>query len=188
MVAFSIISALAVLSSLLLASPSQASPLPPSILKSLPSIDLKSWFCHLVHATLASELCLQEGSTGESVTTSIGIAQGVLDVSGVNRFVVKYASADRWSPSSVATAWELPYVNQLRLVCFRSHIYINSNGSTNVSALPLMCPQPYADTSTFTEDCLSMILYVPATLDIDSGVPTLMWYVSYSFFAAAIFI
>jgi len=34
------------------------------------------------------------------------------------------------------------------------------------------------DSSTFTEDCLSMILYVPTTLEeVDGGVPTLMWYV-----------
>lgn len=113
MVAFPIISALAILSPLLLGSLSRASPVSPTVLKSLPSIVFKSWFCHLVHSTLVYELCLQEGSTGTSVNTPLGVAQGVVDVSGVNKFVVKYASAERWSPSSVATAWELPYVNHI---------------------------------------------------------------------------
>ncbi|OAX40276.1 alpha/beta-hydrolase [Rhizopogon vinicolor AM-OR11-026] len=158
MVVFSFISALTILASLLLVSPSQASPVRSQSFDSLsPWIALESWFCRLVHATLAYKLCLQEGLSAISVDTPLGAAQGVVDVSGTNRFVVKYASADRWSPSSVATAWELP------------------NGSTNISALPLMCPQPYADDSTFTEDCLSMILYVPTNLHVDGGVPTLMW-------------
>jgi len=34
--------------------------------------------------------------------------QGVVDVSGVNRFAVRYASADRWQPSTIAATWELP--------------------------------------------------------------------------------
>jgi hypothetical protein len=69
------------------------------------------------------------------------------------------------------------------LIYFRSHIHCTySNGSSNVSALPLMCPQPFVDNSTFTEDCMSMILYVPTTLHADSSVPTLMWYVKLSFF------
>ncbi|KIJ16980.1 hypothetical protein PAXINDRAFT_74662 [Paxillus involutus ATCC 200175] len=93
---------------------------------------------------------------GLSISTPLGTAQGVGDTAAVNRFAVKYASAQRWQPSTVATTWELP------------------NGSTNVSALPLMCPQPYVDDSSFSEDCLSMILYVP-TLKLASGVPTLMW-------------
>ncbi|EIW84838.1 alpha beta-hydrolase [Coniophora puteana RWD-64-598 SS2] len=95
------------------------------------------------------------GST--AVQTALGTAQGVVDVSGVNRFAVRYASADRWQPSTIAATWELP------------------NGSTNASAVPLMCPQPSADSSTYSEDCLSMILYVPATLTASSGAPTFMW-------------
>ncbi|KAG1903856.1 Carboxylesterase [Suillus fuscotomentosus] len=123
----------------------------------LPSLDSKSWFCHLVHARMAQKLCLRTGSTATSVNTPLGAAQGTVDVSGVNKFAAKYASAERWSPSAMVTTWALP------------------NGSTNVSALPLTCPQPYANTSTFTEDCMSMILYVPTTLHADSCVPTLMW-------------
>ncbi|KAG2147259.1 Carboxylesterase [Suillus cothurnatus] len=151
-----------ILSSLLLPSLLHASPV--SSLRDfsssglpLPSLDSKSWFCRLVHTTLAQELCPGEESTAISVNTPLGTAQGVVDVPGVNRFAAKYAFAERWSPSAVVTAWTLP------------------NGSTNVSSLPLMCPQPFVDNSTFTEDCLSMILYVPTTLHAHSSVPTLMW-------------
>lgn len=105
-----------ILLSLLLASPSYASPTSREFSSSglsLPSLDLKSWLCRLVHTTLAQELCLQEGSTAISVNTPLGAAQGVVDVSGVNRFAAKYASAERWSPSTVVTKWALPYVNHI---------------------------------------------------------------------------
>lgn len=52
-----------------------------------------------------------------------------------------------------------------------------SNGATNASALPLACPQPGVDSSTFTEDCLSMVIYVPPSLNSASDAPTIMWYV-----------
>jgi hypothetical protein len=52
-----------------------------------------------------------------------------------------------------------------------------SNGATNASALPLACPQPGVDSSAFTEDCLSMVIYVPPSLNSASGAPTFMWYV-----------
>ena len=56
----------------------------------------------------------------------------------------------------------------------------NSNGSTNVTALPLTCPQPGVDPSTYSEDCLSMIIYVPTTLTSTSSAAsasTLVWFV-----------
>nr|GAT51241.1 predicted protein [Mycena chlorophos] len=102
--------------------------------------------------------CAQAPVTPSSqVPTPLGIAQGVTDGSGAHRFAVRYASAARWAASTVATSWQLP------------------NGNTNASALPLACPQPGVDASTYTEDCLSMILYVPTTLKPDSNVPTLVW-------------
>lgn len=64
----------------------------------------------------------------------------------------------------------------LRLIDSQSHTHTDSNSSANISALPLTCPQPFAASSTYTEDCLSMILYVPTASQVDSGVPTLMWY------------
>ncbi|KAJ7149352.1 alpha/beta-hydrolase [Mycena filopes] len=106
-------------------------------------------------------------TTGVQVTTAIGVAQGVSDGSGANRFAVKYASAARWAASSVSTKWSLP------------------TGATNASGLPLACPQPSVDPSTYTEDCLSMILYVPTSLKASSGVPTLLWIHGGSFIAGS---
>ncbi|KAF7295534.1 Carboxylic ester hydrolase [Mycena indigotica] len=105
--------------------------------------------------------------SNKQVNTPIGTAQGVSDGSGVTRFAVRYASAARWSTSTIATKWELP------------------NGATNASALPLACPQPNVDSSAYTEDCLSMVLYVPTTLKANSGVPTLVWIHGGSFIAGS---
>jgi hypothetical protein len=51
-----------------------------------------------------------------------------------------------------------------------------SNGGSNASALPLPCPQAGLDDSAMSEDCLSMILYVPTSLNANSNAPTLVWY------------
>ncbi|KAF9566309.1 alpha/beta-hydrolase, partial [Agrocybe pediades] len=50
-----------------------------------------------------------------------------------------------------------------------------SNGFTNASSLPLACPQPDVDSSAYSEDCLSMVLYVPPSLTLVSNAPTLVW-------------
>ncbi|KAF8145591.1 alpha/beta-hydrolase [Mycena galopus ATCC 62051] len=105
-------------------------------------------------ATLASPSIL---SRDVSVSTPLGIAQGTLDVDGANRFAVRYANASRWASSTVVTEWQLP------------------NGSDDPTALPLQCPQINVDPSTYSEDCLSMILYVPVNFDADSHAPTLVW-------------
>lgn len=62
----------------------------------------------------------------------------------------------------------------LRLLCLKLNDY--SNGSTDVTALPLTCPQLNVDPSTYSEDCLSMILYVPNTLTSTSSASTLVWF------------
>ncbi|EGN95639.1 hypothetical protein SERLA73DRAFT_95197 [Serpula lacrymans var. lacrymans S7.3] len=143
-------------SSLLLASTAWASPLRnPDPRLSFPPLSPTSLLCDIPF--VKAFLCPRDGSLGLSVNTPLGTAQGTVDVPNVNRYAVRYASADRWAPSTVATTWELP------------------NGSTNASALPLMCPQPDVDQSSFSEDCLSMIIYVPNTLTAVSGVPTLAW-------------
>lgn len=55
--------------------------------------------------------------------------------------------------------------------CFR-------NGNTNASATPLACPQSGVDASTYSEDCLSMILYVPTSaVSAKTKLPIMMWYV-----------
>ncbi|KAJ6525506.1 alpha/beta-hydrolase [Mycena vulgaris] len=111
----------------------------------------------LCNLPVLKEICARAVSTSAQVTTPLGVAKGVSDTAGANRFAVKYASAARWAASTVATKWALP------------------NGATNASMLPLACPQPLADPSAYAEDCLSMILYVPTTLNAKSGVPTLLW-------------
>ncbi|KAJ7210086.1 alpha/beta-hydrolase [Mycena pura] len=96
-----------------------------------------------------------------SVSTPLGTAQGVPGVYGTSRFAVRYANASRWTPSSLVTQWELP------------------NGSDDPGALPQQCPQnDDPPDSTFFEDCLSMILYVPvgaAAGPTKSCVSTMVW-------------
>ncbi|KAJ6617382.1 alpha/beta-hydrolase [Mycena sp. CBHHK59/15] len=104
--------------------------------------------------TSASDMTGRLGRSSASVSTPLGTAEGTSDVGGVNRFAVRYATASRWAPSTLATEWDLP------------------NGSDDPAALPLMCPQADAEPSAYTEDCLSMILYVPENV---SNAPTLMW-------------
>ena len=56
--------------------------------------------------------------------------------------------------------------------------HVNSTGASNASGLPLACPQSDLDASEYTEDCLSMILYVPSSVTVGSNAPVLMWYES----------
>ncbi|KAF7311334.1 Carboxylic ester hydrolase [Mycena kentingensis (nom. inval.)] len=111
----------------------------------------------LCRLPLLKTICARVVAPSTQVSTPLGTAQGVTDGSGANRFAVKYASASRWAESSIVTKWALP------------------NGATNASALPLACPQGGVDASDYSEDCLSMVLYVPNTLKVNSGVPTLVW-------------
>ncbi|KAI6045597.1 Alpha/Beta hydrolase protein [Pisolithus marmoratus] len=101
--------------------------------------------------------CARDGDTQCPTTpTPFGSANGVVNTPFVNRFVVRYASAQRWQPSTMATTWQLP-------------------DATNTSTLPLMCPQPFVSDSTYSEDCLAMVLYIPSSLTDASLVPTLVW-------------
>ncbi|KAI0247073.1 alpha beta-hydrolase [Lactifluus subvellereus] len=96
-------------------------------------------------------------SFGTYVLTPIGIARGTVSVDGTSRFAVKYASAQRWQNAVVASTWELP------------------NGSSDPTTLPLACPQSTLDPSQYSEDCLSMLLYVPAAATISTKLPVLLW-------------
>ncbi|KAG6814563.1 hypothetical protein H0H92_000091 [Tricholoma furcatifolium] len=133
-----------------------ATPLPDEVeaLK-VPPANPNDLLCQL--PILKKILCPRSGNSSLSVETSLGLALGTPDVSGVRRFIVKYANANRWAHSSVVTEWNLP------------------TGASNQTSLPLACPQPDVDSSTYNEDCLSMILYVPPTLSVGDDVPTLMW-------------
>ncbi|KAJ7217137.1 Alpha/Beta hydrolase protein [Mycena pura] len=118
---------------------------------------------------LLEKICTRVMSPSAQVSTPIGVAQGVSDGSGsgAHRFAVRYASAARWASSKVVTKWEFP------------------NGATNASALPLACPQPGVDPSMYTEDCLSMILYVPTSFTPSSTASTLLWIHGGSFIAGS---
>ncbi|KAK0239633.1 alpha/beta-hydrolase [Armillaria nabsnona] len=111
-------------------------------------------------------LCPRDTQSATEVATSIGTAKGVVNGTAV-RFPVKYASAGRWQESGVASKWELP------------------NNSSDVTAMPLACPQSDLDSSQYSEDCLSMVLYVPATLTVSDNVPTLTWVHGGSFITGA---
>ncbi|KAH9832939.1 alpha/beta-hydrolase [Rhodofomes roseus] len=124
-----------------------------------PSIPSGAWWCEYSPPWIQEFLCSRSLSTSlsTSVSTPLGTAEGAVDTSGVVRFAVKYGSADRWQPSSVATVWALP------------------SGASNASGLPLACPQNDLDASGYSEDCLSMILYVPSSVTPASNAPVLMW-------------
>ncbi|KAI0822822.1 alpha/beta-hydrolase [Trametes gibbosa] len=107
---------------------------------------------------LARALCpRQSPSNSVDVSTPIGTAHGTADSGGATRFAVKYASVTRWQPSTLATQWDLP------------------NGSADVTALPLPCAQQNGDSVVGTEDCLSMILYVPSSVTKGSNAPIFTW-------------
>ncbi|KAG6862055.1 hypothetical protein C0995_007185 [Termitomyces sp. Mi166 len=120
-----------------------------------PNADPKELLCQL--PILKKLICPRSGNSSLYIKTPLGLALGTPDDSGSRRFVVKYASASRWAPSTVASTWALP------------------TGAANQTLLPLACPQPGVDSSAYTEDCLSMILYVPPGLELYSNAPTLMW-------------
>ncbi|KAI0064717.1 alpha/beta-hydrolase [Artomyces pyxidatus] len=102
-------------------------------------------------------LCPRSTSPGTTVSTPIGTAHGTQASKGAFRFAVKYGSAARWQDSQVSNTWQLP------------------NNSTDVTALPLACAQTDLDPSAYSEDCLSMLLYVPQGISSSSKVPTFLW-------------
>ncbi|ETW86173.1 Carboxylesterase [Heterobasidion irregulare TC 32-1] len=150
----------AVLVTLLLVSSTVTSPVPSQTFSvgdrlPFPPFDPRGLLCHL--PIIKKALCPRQAPSGLSVKTPIGIALGTTLSSGAARFSVKYGSAQRWQLSSVASDWELP------------------NGSSDVTALPLACPQDNTNSSNYSEDCLSMLLYVPTSVLTSTNVPTLMW-------------
>ncbi|RDB21195.1 cAMP-regulated D2 protein [Hypsizygus marmoreus] len=146
--------ALNILLASLLVATSWASPLPNERLQ-FPKFDPKQLLCQL--PIIKKFLCPRTGNGALNVETPVGLARGTADPSGANRFTVKYATANRWAPSTLASTWGLP------------------NGSLNETTLPLACPQPGVDPAAYTEDCLSMVLYVPPGLTLMTNAPTLMW-------------
>lgn len=72
----------------------------------LPPIDPRGILCNI--PIINTLLCPRQGTSGITITTPLGKAQGVVDPSGAYRFPVKYGSAQRWAASSMATTWQLP--------------------------------------------------------------------------------
>ncbi|KAJ3556644.1 hypothetical protein NM688_g1915 [Phlebia brevispora] len=147
--------------SLLLAVTASCVPVRPHVPFPPIPITPKGLLCGLPIPIVQKLLCPRQGSTDPVVNTPLGTAHGVTGAENANRFAVKYATAARWQPSSIATSWELP------------------NNNTDPSALPLACPQFDAngdfDPTTVSEDCLSMLLYVPNSISPGSNVPTILW-------------
>ncbi|KAF7778624.1 CAZyme family CE10 [Agaricus bisporus var. burnettii] len=106
---------------------------------------------------MMNKLCPRGDEDRLSRDTVFGVAQGSEDPSGAQRFIVKYANSQRWEPSTLVSSWTLP------------------TGAPDATATPLTCPQPFVDSSTYTEDCLSMILYVPPNLPASGSAPAFMW-------------
>lgn len=56
-------------------------------------------------------------------------------------------------------------------------VFVPRNGASDVTALPVPCVQTSNGNTVGTEDCLSMVLYVPSSISKGSDAPTFMWYV-----------
>jgi hypothetical protein len=68
------------------------------------------------------------------------------------------------------------------LVSCQLHLYPCTfrNNSTNPTALPLPCPQPDMDSpEPYSEDCLSMLLYVPNSINPIRQGPMMVWSVTF---------
>ncbi|KAK7694022.1 hypothetical protein QCA50_003598 [Cerrena zonata] len=145
----------ALLLPLLLAVPSFAFPTSRPKIPELPAPFHPGFFCGL--PIVPRFLCPRQDGSALTVSTPIGTARGTSDDAGAVRFAVKYANQNRWQASTVVTSWQLP------------------NGQSDVSAMPKACPQLGMNSSSFAEDCLSMVLYVPPSVQANSKAPTIMW-------------
>lgn len=147
MIASILIGSLALFATSGLAAPATELPRIPDVPPSL--------FCQV--PILKNYLCPRRNQGSLNRKTALGLAQGTTDSGGATRFIVKYANSERWKPSMLVSSWNLP------------------TGTSNETEMPLACPQPFVDSSEYTEDCLSMILYVPPSVTPSSSAPTFMW-------------
>ncbi|CAE6527925.1 unnamed protein product [Rhizoctonia solani] len=127
-----------------------ASPVP--ALEHESSRSLTAILCKL---PIVNVLCRKD--SGEvNVLTAVGMARGFQTSSTSSRFVVKYASAARWGLPTKATAWDIP--------------------GNDINKMPPMCPQPNADASSYSEDCLYSVIYTPTpSPSMLNSVPVLVW-------------
>lgn len=91
------------ISSLLLASFVSAAPAKIG----LPSVDPQALLCKI---PIISKLLCNRASSGTcpAIKTKLGVASGVVTPGAANRYTVKYASAERWTESRLATTWTFP--------------------------------------------------------------------------------
>jgi len=109
-----------------------------------------------------------------SCTISAGgeTLKGIVTPGGACRYSIRYAHAERWGYSSIAT--DLKYV-LLREKIHRADEYRRNQTTT---ALPPACPQDsgtYVDGASQSEDCLFVVVYTPPTATFTSGLPVLVW-------------
>jgi carboxylesterase type B len=92
----------------------------------------------------------------------------------VTRFVVKYANAQRWKQSeAVSISQAASLFQQVSTLPFLPRQpFVNES---HLQDLPPACPQP-GSTST-SEDCLYMTIYVPNSVGAGRDAPTLFWFV-----------
>jgi len=109
----------------LLVFPSFALPQGPLIVR--PN-DPNKILCQL--SILKQFLCPCSGSSATNRPTPLGTAHATVDSSGAYRFPVKYASAPRWGPSTLVTAWDLPFVR------FYYAVHLNLNHIITEMVLP----------------------------------------------------
>ena len=102
---------------------------------------------------------------------------GVSVRSDVSRFVVKYANAQRWKPSTAVSVSQGASLLQ-RVCIFLPHQILIDEPHTQ--DLPPACPQSGLDSTS--EDCLYMVVYVPSSICAGSNAPTLFWFASHSIF------
>ncbi|EKM55684.1 uncharacterized protein PHACADRAFT_184465 [Phanerochaete carnosa HHB-10118-sp] len=138
-------------------------------------VTAKGLFCSLPIPIVQQLLCPRQGSSNPTVKTPLGTAQGIADADNAARFAVRYGQAARWQPSTVVSSWQFPYVNYHKGLALTPTDACISAGNTNASQLPLACPQDGIDASAMSEDCLSMLLYVPSSVNPASNAPTLLW-------------
>jgi hypothetical protein len=77
---------------------------------------LASWASYIFAIPLSPRSTSAQSNV-KIVVTPLGVARGVADENGVTRYTVRYAEAQRWTASHVATSWQLPLVDFF--LCFR---------------------------------------------------------------------
>ena len=91
--------------------------------------------------------------------------------SDVTRFVVKYANAQRWKPSTpVSISQGVSLLQQVNILCLPRS---NTADEACPQDLPPACPQ--SGLSSTSEDCLYMVVYVPNSIGAGSNAPSLFW-------------